>query len=82
MRCQCRRGCTVTTASFVPSPPHEVPQALGGLENVLHEPVGLPPLHAKMDVVRKLGNNAVHHARPVSSQEALTALRELFSTAC
>ncbi|MEO9101454.1 MAG: hypothetical protein ABI212_10340 [Burkholderiaceae bacterium] len=69
-------------SQFRAPPPQEVPRALGDLENFLHESVGLPPLHAKMDVVRKLGNNAVHQARPLSSQEALTALRELFSTAC
>jgi len=37
-----------------------------------------PALHAKMDVIRKLGNNAVHSARPVTVPEATSALRELF----
>lgn len=37
-------GCTLTTASFVPPPPHEVPQALGDLEKYLHRDDGLPPL--------------------------------------
>lgn len=37
-------GCTLTTASFVPPPPHEVPQALGDLERYLHQGDGLPPL--------------------------------------
>lgn len=37
-------GCTLATASFVPPPPVEVPQALGDLERFLHEDAGLPPL--------------------------------------
>ncbi|NMM89211.1 restriction endonuclease subunit R [Rhodococcus sp. SRB_17] len=37
-----------------------------------------PSIHAKMDVIRRLGNQAVHHARPVPPQDALAALRELF----
>ena len=37
-------GCTLATASFVPPPPHEVPQALGELERYLHQDDGLPPL--------------------------------------
>ncbi|HAU58691.1 MAG TPA: restriction endonuclease subunit R, partial [Comamonadaceae bacterium] len=38
-------------------------------------------VHAKMDVIRRLGNQAVHHARPVPPQDALAALRELFHVA-
>ena len=38
-------------------------------------------VHAKMDVIRRLGNQAVHHARPVPPQDALNALRELFHVA-
>jgi Fic family protein len=37
-------GCTLSTATFVPPPPHEVPQALGDLERFLHAPDALPPL--------------------------------------
>ena len=37
-------GCTLTTASFVPPPPHVVPEALGNLETFLHAPDTLPPL--------------------------------------
>ncbi|MGH8036082.1 MAG: DUF4145 domain-containing protein, partial [Lysobacterales bacterium] len=37
-----------------------------------------PALHAKMDLIRKQGNNAVHSARPVVAQDALAVLRELF----
>ena len=37
-------GCTLATASFVPPPPAEVPQALGDLERFLHEDGALPPL--------------------------------------
>ncbi|MCC6466477.1 MAG: DUF4145 domain-containing protein, partial [Planctomycetes bacterium] len=38
-------------------------------------------IHAKMDVIRRLGNQAVHHSRPVAPQDALAALRELFHVA-
>ena len=38
-------------------------------------------LHAKMDVIRKQGNSAVHSARPVSAQDATAVLRELFQVA-
>jgi len=38
-------------------------------------------VHAKMDVIRRLGNQAVHHTRPVPPQDALAALRELFHVA-
>lgn len=37
-----------------------------------------PALHAKMDVIRKQGNVAVHAARPVPTADALAVLRELF----
>lgn len=37
-------GSTLATASFVPPPPHELPQALGELEKFLHRDDGLPPL--------------------------------------
>lgn len=37
-----------------------------------------PALHAKMDVIRKQGNSAVHTARPVQAADALAVLRELF----
>lgn len=40
-----------------------------------------PAIHAKMDVIRRLGNKAVHDTRPVSAQDALGALRELFHVA-
>ena len=40
-----------------------------------------PALHAKMDVVRKQGNNAVHSARPITSADATAVLRELFQAA-
>jgi type I restriction enzyme R subunit len=38
-------------------------------------------VHAKMDVIRRLGNKAVHDVRPVAAQDALNALRELFHVA-
>lgn len=37
-------GCTLTTATFVPPPPHAVPAALGDLETFLHGNDQLPPL--------------------------------------
>lgn len=37
-------GCTLATASFVPPPAAEVPQALGDLERFLHDDGALPPL--------------------------------------
>ena len=40
-----------------------------------------PALHAKMDVVRKQGNNAVHSARQITAQDATAVLRELFQVA-
>ena len=40
-----------------------------------------PGLHAKMDVVRKQGNNAVHSTRPITTQDATAVLRELFQVA-
>jgi len=40
-----------------------------------------PALHAKMDVLRKQGNNAVHSARPITAADATAVLRELFQVA-
>ena len=40
-----------------------------------------PALHAKMDVIRKQGNNAVHSARPITALDATAVLRELFQVA-
>lgn len=37
-------GCTLATASYVPPPHEEVPQALGDLERFLHGDDDLPPL--------------------------------------
>lgn len=37
-------GSTIGTATFVPPPPHEVPAALGDLEQFLHGQDHLPPL--------------------------------------
>ncbi|MFN4166588.1 MAG: Fic family protein, partial [Ferrovibrio sp.] len=50
-------GCTLATATFVPPPPHEVPQALSDLERFLHDGAGLPPLvqvglaHAQFETI-------------------------------
>src|SRR4051794_13028985 len=37
-------GCTLATATFIPPPPHVVPDALGALETFLHNDDQLPPL--------------------------------------
>lgn len=37
-------GCTLNEATFVPPPPHEVPQNLADLERFLHADTGLPLL--------------------------------------
>jgi Fic family protein len=50
-------GATLSTAAFVPPPPHEVPQALSDLEKFLHSDSGLPPLiqvglaHAQFETI-------------------------------
>jgi len=40
-----------------------------------------PALHAKMEVIRKQGNSAVHTTRAVQPADALAVLRELFQVA-
>ena len=35
-------------------------------------------IHAKLDLIRKLGNQAVHGNRPIRPEDAVAALRELF----
>lgn len=40
-----------------------------------------PALHAKMDVIRKQGNQAVHSNRPVAAADASAVLHELFQVA-
>lgn len=60
-------GCTLNEASFVPPPPHEVPNALGALETFLHTESGLPPLiqvglaHAQFETIHPFldGNGRV-----------------------
>jgi Fic family protein len=59
-------NCTLTTASFVPPPPEEVPVALGALETFLHDD-SLPPLvhaalvHAQFETIHPFldGNGRV-----------------------
>jgi Fic family protein len=60
-------GCTLATATFVPPPPYEVPQALNNLESFLHDGAGLPPLvqvglaHAQFETIHPFldGNGRV-----------------------
>jgi Fic family protein len=60
-------GCTLTEASFVPPPPHEVPRALSDLENFLHSDTQLPLLikigltHAQFETIHPFldGNGRV-----------------------
>ncbi|HCN47271.1 MAG TPA: restriction endonuclease subunit R [Pseudomonas sp.] len=40
-----------------------------------------PMLHAKMEIIRKRGNDAVHSARPVREQDARAVVSELFHVA-
>lgn len=59
-------GCTLTSASFVPPPPEDVPAALGELEKFLHDD-SLPPLvhaalvHAQFETIHPFldGNGRV-----------------------
>jgi Fic family protein len=60
-------GCTLSTATFVPPPVHEMQQALGNLENFLHEVGSLPRLihcglmHAQFETIHPFldGNGRV-----------------------
>jgi len=60
-------GCTLNEASFMPPPPHEVPDALGALETFLHVESALPPLiqvglaHAQFETIHPFldGNGRV-----------------------
>jgi Fic family protein len=50
-------GCSLREATFVPPPPHEVPEALAELEHFLHAAFALPPLvhvglaHAQFETI-------------------------------
>ena len=60
-------GCTLNDATFVPPPPHEVPQALADLERFLHADAHLPLLikiglaHAQFETIHPFldGNGRV-----------------------
>jgi Fic family protein len=60
-------GCTLAEATFVPPPPHEVPQALADLERFLHSDTPLPLLikiglaHAQFETIHPFldGNGRV-----------------------
>ena len=60
-------GCTLNEATFVPPPPHEVPEALGALETFLHADSDIPALiqiglaHAQFETIHPFldGNGRV-----------------------
>ena len=60
-------GCTLSEATFVPPPPHEVPEALGALETFLHADSDIPALiqiglaHAQFETIHPFldGNGRV-----------------------
>lgn len=60
-------GCTLSEATFVPPPPHEVPEALGALEAFLHADSEIPALiqiglaHAQFETIHPFldGNGRV-----------------------
>jgi len=60
-------GCTLNEATFMPPPPHEVPDALGALESFLHSGSELPQLiqiglaHAQFETIHPFldGNGRV-----------------------
>jgi Fic family protein len=60
-------GCTLATASFVPPPPYEVPNALSDLERFLHSDIDMPLLakiglaHAQFETIHPFldGNGRV-----------------------
>lgn len=60
-------GCTLSEATFVPPPPHEVPEALGALETFLHADSEIPALiqiglaHAQFETIHPFldGNGRV-----------------------
>jgi len=60
-------GCTLNEATFVPPPPHEVPEALGALETFLHADSEIPALiqiglaHAQFETIHPFldGNGRV-----------------------
>lgn len=63
-------GCLLAEATYVPPPPHELPRALGNLEDFIHQPDGLPPLvrvgiaHAQFETIHPFldGNGRVGRA--------------------
>ena len=60
-------GSTITSASFIPPPPHELTQALGDLERFIHDPAPMPYLikvgliHAQFETIHPFldGNGRV-----------------------
>lgn len=62
-------GCTLNEASFVPPPPHEVPDALSALERFLHEDGRLPLLvkiglaHAQFETIHPFLDGNGHVGR-------------------
>src|SRR5665648_866480 len=65
------------TADEFLTPPYKDDLSAMLYEPTLRTLVG-PGLLAKLDVIRRQGNAAVHRAKPVSSEQALAAVQELF----
>jgi type I restriction enzyme, R subunit len=65
------------TADESLTPPYKDDLSAMLYEPTLRSLVG-PALHAKMDVIRRQGNAAVHRTKPIPSQQALAVVRELF----
>ena len=77
-----RRSLELTVTWLYQADPKLSPPYRDDLSALLFEPklrslVG-PAVHTKMDVVRRQGNAAVHKTRPITPNDALAVVRELF----
>ena len=77
-----RRSLELAVAWLFQAEPKLSPPYKDDLSALLFEPtlralVG-PAIHTKMDVLRRQGNAAVHKTRPITPNDALPVVRELF----